>query len=357
MKLSDLDFEYPEDLVATTRATDGTSSVRTAFASRTMLVDRSVGGSEGKTAPREISREELIELFRPGDLWVVNETRVLKRRIFTNEGLEILFIRLLNADRNEWEVLCPSSRWKQGTTQSAGEAVFDLIERGRTQKIRASLSLDDKYFETLGELPLPPYIQKARGERHSRTEDNVDYQSIWAKNGGSLAAPTASFHFDEKFLSELKVRGIAVTTVTLHVGLGTFLPVTVENLDDHVMHAEQAEVPKETREKIAQTKKDGGRIIAVGTTVTRTLEAMALGHFNETADGSLKGETTLLIKPGHDWKIVDVLLTNFHQPKSTLFALVAAFASLEKTRAAYAWAIEKRFRLFSYGDLSVWTKP
>ncbi len=319
-----------------------------------MLVDRSGGETAGQHAPREISRDELLDLFRPGDLWVVNETRVLKRRIFTNEGLEILFIRPLNAERTEWEVLCPSSRWKQGRLQTTGIVKFELIERGRTQKVRASRVLDDLFFETLGELPLPPYIQKARGERHARFEDDAAYQSIWAKNGGSLAAPTASFHFDGKFLKDLAARGVQTVSVTLHVGLGTFLPVTVENLEDHVMHAESVEVPKATYEKIAQTKQAGGRIVAVGTTVTRTLEAMALGHFKEQLDGSLAGETSLLIKPGHEWKIVDVLMTNFHQPKSTLFALVAAFASLATTRAAYEWAIEKRFRLFSYGDLSVW---
>jgi S-adenosylmethionine:tRNA ribosyltransferase-isomerase len=350
VKLSDLDFEYPEDLVAMNRAS---SSV---FASRTMLVDSAFP----KESPKEISRAELLELFRPGDLWVVNETKVLKRRVFTEQGLEILFIRALNRELTEWEVLCPSSRWKQGTKQIAAGGAglelteFEIIERGRTQKVRSTQPLTDSFFKARGELPLPPYIQKARGERHAREEDASEYQSIWAKQGGSLAAPTASFHFDEKFQADLKLRGVETVAVTLHVGLGTFLPVTVEDLADHVMHAETAEIPRATREKILRVKESGGRIIAVGTTVTRTLEAMALGHFKENAEGDLSGETALLIKPGHDWKIVDVLLTNFHQPKSTLFALVAAFAGLEKARSAYAWAIEKRFRLFSYGDLSVW---
>ena len=353
MQLSELDFEYPEDLVATERASSSS------FASRVMLVDSALVSAGGVPAePREITRDQLLELFRPGDLWVVNETRVLKRRVFTKQGLEILFIRALNQEQTEWEVLCPSSRWKQGTEQSVGSVSLDLFERGRPQKLRSSVPLLRDFFEDLGELPLPPYIQKARGERHTRIEDDRDYQSIWASekhgDGGSLAAPTASFHFDEKFLRDLEARGIETAKVTLHVGLGTFLPVTVENLDDHVMHAESAEISKSTREKVAATKKAGGRIVAVGTTVTRTLEAMALGHFEERTDGSLAGETSLLIRPGFDWKVVDVLLTNFHQPKSTLFALVAAFTSLETVHAAYQWAIAKRFRLFSYGDLSVW---
>lgn len=341
MKLSDLDFDYPEDLVATERVRP----------SRTMLV-------RGTAEPREITRDEMLELFGLGDLWVVNETRVLKRRVFTKEGLEILFIRQLDTDGFEWEVLCPSSRWKQGTEQTVGAVKFQLIERGRPQKLRASIALHDDFFEEMGELPLPPYIQKARGERHTRMEDDREYQSIWAKNGGSLAAPTASFHFDDEFVADLKKRGVETATITLHVGLGTFLPVTVENLEDHVMHAEVAEISKHTQEQIARVKAAGGRVIAVGTTVTRTLEAMALDHFGkpDARDGALRGETSLLIKPGHQWRVVDVLLTNFHQPKSTLFALVAAFSSLEKVRAAYAWAIERKFRLFSYGDLSVWTR-
>lgn len=316
-----------------------------------MLVDGSAG-----TGPREISRDELLARFNPNDLWVVNETKVLKRRVFTDQGLEILFIRALNASETEWEVLCPSSRWKQGKKQSAANVEFDLIERGRTQKIRTSQPLDSAFFETSGELPLPPYIQKARGERHARAEDSHAYQSIWAKHGGSLAAPTASFHFDDAFLADLEKRGVQTATVTLHVGLGTFLPVTVDDLADHVMHAETADVPRETRDKIVATKAAGGRVIAVGTTVTRTLEALPLGHFRENADGSVSGETSLLIQPGHCWQTVDVLLTNFHQPKSTLFALVAAFASLERAHAAYRWAIDKKFRLFSYGDLSVWLR-
>lgn len=365
MKISDLDFEYPEELVATERVSP----------SRIILAEgRATGGPEsdgreGEPA-REISRLELLELFGPGDLWVVNETKVLKRRVFTKEGLEILFIRPLPsmgastdflagglAERTDWEVLCPSSRWKQGTKQTVGSVSFEIVERGRPQKIRASEPLNEDFFELAGELPLPPYIQKARGERHTRAEDSHEYQSVWAKTGGSLAAPTASFHFDQDFVEALKARGVQIATVTLHVGLGTFLPVTVDHLDDHVMHAEVAEVPRLTREKIADTKAGGGRVIAVGTTVTRTLEAMALGHFSEALNGDLHGETSLLIQPGHMWKVVDVLLTNFHQPRSTLFALVAAFSSLEHARKVYSKAIAEKFRLFSYGDLSVWLRP
>ncbi|CAN5630488.1 tRNA preQ1(34) S-adenosylmethionine ribosyltransferase-isomerase QueA [soil metagenome] len=348
MKLSELDFDYPEDLVATERVSP----------SRTLLVDLGANSGHGAGA-RELTRTQLLDLFGPGDLWVVNQTRVLKRRVFTKQNLEILFIKPLNAERTDWEVLCPSSRWKQGTQQTVGSVSLELTERGRPQKLRSSVSLFEDFFEEAGELPLPPYIQKARGERHTRTEDDREYQSLWAETPGSLAAPTASFHFDDDFVSELKKRGVEIATVTLHVGLGTFLPVTVENLDDHVMHSEVAEISKATQDAVTRTKKAGGRVIAVGTTVTRTLESWAAGIFAQNAaspdtSGTLRGETALLIRPGYEWKVVDVLLTNFHQPKSTLFALVAAFSDLESVRRAYSYAIENRFRLFSYGDLSVW---
>ncbi len=349
MKLTDLDFEFPEELVATERA----------FPSRTLVIDL----ARPDTAPCEISRDQLIGLFGAGDLWVVNETKVLKRRVFTKENLEILFIRPLNPDRTEWEVLCPSSRWKPGTEMSKGSVRFQLTERGRPQKLRSSVALHEDFFNEAGELPLPPYIQKARGERHTRAVDDHDYQSIWAKDeltddaAGSLAAPTASFHFDESFVAELKNRGVEIAKVTLHVGLGTFLPVTVENLEDHVMHAEFAEISNETIEAILRTKKSGGRVIAVGTTVTRTLESWAKGLLKgPDLNSAYSGETTLLIRPGFEWKVVDVLLTNFHQPRSTLLALVAAFADLETVKRAYGFAIERRFRLFSYGDLSVWLR-
>ncbi|MDX9732021.1 MAG: S-adenosylmethionine:tRNA ribosyltransferase-isomerase [Bdellovibrionales bacterium] len=340
--VSSLDFEYPEELVATERR----------LPSRTLLAAEPVA--------REVSREELLAQFQKGDLWVVNETKVLKRRVFTAKGLEILFIQSRNEEQTEWEVLCPSSRWKRDTTQEAGGVELSLLERGRPQILKSAVPLTEAFFEENGELPLPPYIQKARGERHTRGEDEREYQSIWAKTAGSLAAPTASFHFDDRFLAELEARGVEVAKVTLHVGLGTFLPITVEDLKDHVMHAEVARVPSVTRQRIAHAKQQGGRIVAVGTTVTRTLEAMALGHFREEAAGDLVGETALLIRPGHEWRVVDVLLTNFHQPKSTLLALVAAFAEkpgvsgVDRVKAVYRRAIESKFRLFSYGDLSVW---
>ena len=352
MNISDLDFSYPADLVATERRKP----------SRVMHVN-------GAT-PRELeSLDQLIELFRPGDCLVINETRVLKRRVFSESGLEILFLKTLNAEKTRWEVLCPSSRWKSGTTQTLpGGVELQIIERARIQVVDSDNSLTHDYFEKYGDLPLPPYIQKARGERRNRPEDIAQYQTAWAKAdetketpservspAGSLAAPTASFHFDLGTLSKLQVRGVSIGKITLHVGLGTFLPITVETLEEHKMHAESVEIPAAVWDQLLSSKAKGGRVWALGTTVIRSLESAALGLLPKTADG-FEGETDIFIRPGFEFKIVDCILTNFHQPRSTLIALVAAFAGLENVKAAYAWAIEKKFRLFSYGDLTVWTK-
>lgn len=349
LNLKDLDFSYPEHLVATERA----------LFSRILCNDPNLG-------PIEINRDELLSYLRAGDVWVVNETKVLRRRVFTQEGLEILFIRPLNSEKTEWEVLCPSSRWTEGTEQTAaivtGESSghrlmrLSIVQRGRPQVVRTSEPFTEDLFDAIGELPLPPYIQKARKQRHTRWADETQYQSIWAKHGGSLAAPTASFHFDQDFEEALRVKGVELAKLTLHVGLGTFLPVSVENLADHKMHSEEVAISASTIESIAKAKARGARVIAVGTTVARALESIGLGYFQETAEGGLQGSTSLLIQPGHDWRYVDILATNFHQPKSTLLALVASFSSLENVLASYQWAIEREFRLFSYGDLTIWSK-
>lgn len=349
LALSQLNFEYPESLVATERA----------LFSRILYFDESLG-------PIEINRGDLLSYLRPGDLWVVNETKVLRRRVFTIEGLEILFIQSLNADRTKWEVLCPSSRWAEGTQQTAsiitgdssGDRLmrFDIVKRGRPQEITCSEPFTEELFDAMAELPLPPYIQKARGQRHTRWADETQYQSVWAKEPGSLAAPTASFHFDKEFEEAVRAKGVDVVPITLHVGLGTFLPVTVERLSQHVMHPEFVSVPQATIEALAKARANAARVFAIGTTVARSLESIGRGYFKEQPDGSLAGETTLMISPGHEWRMVDVLLTNFHQPQSTLLALVAAFSSLDNVMTAYRWAIDREFRLFSYGDLSIWSK-
>lgn len=341
VNIQDLDFSYPEALVATERRS----------LSRIMSV------LDGE--PCELSsKDELFARFKHGDVLVINDTRVLSRRVFSESGLEILFLAPLDSEACRWQVLCPSSRWKSGTKEILPEGVeLELIERGRIQVVVASKSLPETYFEQVGEMPLPPYIQKARGERRNRREDRERYQTAWAKENGSLAAPTASLHFTEDDLNKLKSKGVATHSITLHVGLGTFLPISVDNLEEHVMHAEVVTIPGPTWIKIQDVRASGGHVWALGTTVTRALESVGENLLAPTPDGGYSGATTLFIRPGrHQWRVVDRLLTNFHQPRSTLLALVGAFAGLERVKTSYAWAIERGFRLFSYGDLSVWSR-
>lgn len=348
LKLEDLNYEYPESLVATERAQ------RSRFA----LV-------RDKGEVEEISRQSVVELFSEGDVWVVNQTKVLKRRVFTQSGLEILFLSPQNSERTIWSVLCPASRWKQGATEriekpgSKDPIELELVSRGRPQTVQSNEPLTEEFFVQVGELPIPPYIQRARSERHNRPADEFEYQSVWAEEEGSLAAPTASFHFDREFEEKLRSRGVIISYVTLHVGIGTFLPVTVSDLKDHVMHSEWASIPQDTALAIQRARANGKRVIAVGTTVARTLESWGVQlkapvSPEAAAKVAASGETDLMICPGHQWRYVDVLVTNFHQPKSTLLALVAGFSSLEKVKEVYAWAIERKFRLFSYGDCSIW---
>lgn len=332
------DFTYPESLVAT--------EPRLGF--RTMWV-------AGQAAPTELQPSEIIHIFKPGDLLVLNDTKVLKRRVTTPQGLEILFLESL--PDNTWEVLFPARGVKDNVDfPLPGGLTAQLVERGLPQKIKVSGPLTESYFSEHGELALPPYIQKARGERHNRETENSIYQTAWAQKPGSYAAPTASLHFQNQDLEKFREVGVQTATLTLHVGLGTFLPVKTENLEEHKMHAEEIFIPRETIEKIVATKKAGGRVWALGTTVTRALESWARGKLSETSKGDVAGASDLFITPGFQFEVVDALMTNFHQPKSTLLALVSAWAGRENVLSAYQWAIEKKFRLFSYGDLTIWTR-
>jgi len=327
MKLSDLRFDYPENLVAT----EPRRPSRVAWI------------KDGEP-PQEISLAELCERIPADDILVINDTKVLHRRVFAGE-LEILFLR--PEPELVWQVLMPSKKLKiNEVIELPMDVRMTLLEKGRPQRVRVSRVLTDQDFEKYGELPLPPYIQKARGVRHNQGADENWYQTAWAEKPGSLAAPTASLHFQDTHLARLQARGVQIKKVTLHVGLGTFLPVLTEDLDQHPMHFEELEVKPEVWQELKMAKQQGRHIWALGTTAVRALET--------AARGPLRGETNLLIQPGFKFQMVDRLLTNFHQPESTLLALVAAFSDLEKVKASYAWAIEKNFRLFSYGDLSVW---
>ncbi len=336
MKLTDLQFDYPERLVATVPKPD----FRVLFQSPNEL-------------PQELNKEQLLEQIAPGDVVVINDTKVEKRRVFSGD-VEIVFIDAIGPQR--WSVLFPAKKFKVGDVLPLpGNIEAKIIEKGLPQVLETSQPLDVLYFENFGEPALPPYIQKARGERHANQSDDLWYQTEWAQNWGSVAAPTASLHFTNEDFEKLKARGVEVVSLTLHVGLGTFLPIKSANLDEHIMHSEKVVITKETIQKILSAKNAERNIWALGTTVCRSLESWALDMFQETPS-SYRGETELFIKPGFEFKIVDRLMTNFHQPESTLLALVAGFAGLETVRSAYDWAIKNEFRLFSYGDLSVWTR-
>jgi S-adenosylmethionine:tRNA ribosyltransferase-isomerase len=336
VKLSDLRYEYPESLVATLPQKD--------FRILSKAPDR---------APEEWSRNRLLESFQPGDLLIINDTKVEKRRVFSGE-IEIVFIEELAANR--WSVLFPAKKMKLGgVLPLPGGIEARLVEKGLPQVLETSQAVTAAYFEAHGEPALPPYIQKARGRRHAEHEDARWYQTDWAREAGSVAAPTASLHFTSEDFHRLRRRGVHVEALTLHVGLGTFLPVKTEDLRDHRMHSEKVAIPKPLIKKIQEAQAKGAKISALGTTVCRSLESWALGLLNE-GENDLSGETRLFIMPGFEFRVVDRLLTNFHQPESTLLALVAGFAGLDEVKAAYDWAVERKFRLFSYGDLSVWNR-
>ncbi len=335
MKLADLKFDYPEELIAT-------SPVRP---SRVMWV------AEGH-APQEISIAELLNSVPVGDVLVINNTKVLKRRVFAENDIEVLFLDRIEQTENSntWKVLFPSKKFKAGEVLALPRGFkMRLLEKGRPQLVEVTPPLSDSDFAEIAELPLPPYIQKARDSRHNSVDDEAWYQTAWASMPGSMAAPTASLHFTKSDLDSLKNRGVQVIELTLHVGLGTFLPVVTDDLNQHQMHSEQYEISAKNWNQILATKLAKNKVWALGTTTTRVLETIARTH-------RMKGYTSLLLQPGSEFNIVDRLLTNFHQPESTLLALVASFSSLEQVKQNYAWAIERKFRLFSYGDLSVWIK-
>lgn len=336
MKLSDLKFDYPEELIAT-------SPVRP---TRVMWVE----GADPN--PVEVSKQDLINKIPAGDIFVINNTKVLKRRVFAENEIEILFLDQVekSADSSTWTVLFPSKKFNVGSRiQLPNGFKAELVQKGRPQVVKVTPAITDDDFQKIAELPLPPYIQKARDSRHNVEADENWYQTAWAKKAGSMAAPTASLHFNAEDIQLLKEKGVQVVELTLHVGLGTFLPVSVEDLNDHVMHEEQYEISNEDWQLIKEGKKLNKKVWALGTTSTRVLESVARTE-------KLFGSTDILLQVGSEFKIVDRLLTNFHQPESTLLALVSGFSSLEQVKKSYSWAIERKFKLFSYGDLSVWLK-
>jgi S-adenosylmethionine:tRNA ribosyltransferase-isomerase len=298
---------------------------------------------------------ELSDYLHSGDLLVVNKTRVIPARLFakklTGAALEIFLLRPFPAGtKDEWEALVSPGR------RVKGPCCLELIPRGKAEvrevlgegHYRVSFSGTGpfkRFLEDAGHIPLPPYIKRA-----DEPADRERYQTLFAKEDGSVAAPTAGLHFTPEILESLRAKGVGKAEVVLHVGLGTFLAVEAESVEDHVMHSERFEIPAATVRAIERTKARGGRVVAVGTTVCRALEASAAGSGRVNA---MKGETRIFIKPGYEFKVVDALFTNFHQSRSTLLMLVSAFAGREKVFAAYQEAIRERYRFFSYGDATL----
>ena len=340
LKLSDLDYAFPEELIAQ----------KPERPTRVMWVE--------DESPVEITISDLLQKFSPKDVLVINETKVSKRRVFgktSKDEFEILFIEQL--EPNTWKVLFPASRLKKGEKVQLPDGIeMDLSQQGLPQIVKLSKNIDEDYFFKFGEIPLPPYIQKARNERHHKAQDESWYQTAWANQVGSQAAPTASLHFSQTDIHALESKGVAVEKILLHVGLGTFLPVKYEDLSQHQMHFEKVFVPGETYKRILDRKDQGGKVWCLGTTVTRSLESVAIGKVGKNSSGNYEGETDLFIREDFNFQMTDILLTNFHQPKTTLLALVSSFAGLENVKRCYQWAIEHKFKLFSYGDLTVWKK-
>jgi len=331
--LSDFDYALPPELIAQVPAADRTGS----------RLLRVAGVAFEDLAFRELPRQ-----FARGDLLIMNDTRVVKARLFarrlTGGKTELLLERALGGDEAIFQLRASHPPGAGGVLVLPGERRATVVERnGRYARLRFEgiASLFD-YLDRYGEVPLPPYIARA-----ADGADAARYQTVYARHPGAAAAPTAGLHFDEAMFDALGAAGIESAYVTLHVGAGTFQPVDTEDLSEHRMHAEHYRIPPETAAAIQATRARGGRVVAVGTTTLRALESAA------DDDGRVRvgdAETRLFVTPGHRFRIVDRLITNFHLPKSTLLMLVAAFAGYQNIRAAYAHAIEQRYRFFSYGD-------
>lgn len=343
MNVSDYDFDLPENLIAQTPLANRTSS-------RLLVLHKDDGRTEHGTFT------DLAKHLKPGDTLVLNDTRVLPARLFgvkaeTGAKAELLLLRRIEGDR--WETLArPGKRITAGTTLHFGQdeqgeplLAATVEEEGEMggRVVRFSYKgIFNELLDRLGQMPLPPYINET-------LDDRERYQTVYAKHEGSAAAPTAGLHFTREFLQSLRDSGVNVCPITLHVGLGTFRPVSVESVEEHEMHAEWYSVSEESAAMLREAKAGGGRIVAVGTTSARTLETLG-NRFGDEPVQACEGWTDIFIYPGYKFRLVDALLTNFHLPKSTLVMLVSALAGREATLAAYKEAVALEYRFFSFGD-------
>ncbi|MGV3244129.1 tRNA preQ1(34) S-adenosylmethionine ribosyltransferase-isomerase QueA [Staphylococcus sp. 11261D007BR] len=339
MNIEEFDYELPESLIAQT-------PLKQRDTSRLLYMNRKTGETQ------DLHFKDIIDFFNAGDTLVLNDTKVMPARLFgvkeeTNAKVEMLMLTQIEGD--DWEVLLkPAKRIKEGQTLSFGEGkikatcIKTLDQGGRIMRLSYEGILQERLDE-LGEMPLPPYIKE-------RLTEKDRYQTVYAKETGSAAAPTAGLHFTDALLSQIRQKGVNITFITLHVGLGTFRPVSVQDIDDHEMHSEYYQMSEETAALLRETREKGHRVISVGTTSTRTLETI-YRDYNDYCEAS--GWTDVFIYPGFEFKAIDGLITNFHLPKSTLVMLVSAFSSKQFVLSAYRHAVEQQYRFFSFGDAMI----
>ncbi len=335
MKTSDFYYELPKELIAQT-------PVEPRDSSRLMVLNRETGEIEHRHF------YDILDYLNEGDLLVCNDSRVLPARIFgvKETGARVEFLLLKQISGNRWETLCkPGKKAREGAEFIFGDGIMKAKIAGVTEDGNRIVDFDcnENFFAALdkiGQMPLPPYITE-------ELKDRERYQTVYSHELGSAAAPTAGLHFTEELMEKLRAKGVNIAYVTLHVGLGTFRPVKVDDVTKHKMHSEHYEIPEETARLINQTKQNGKRVIAVGTTSCRTLESVASFY------GEIKpcdGFTDIFIYPGYEFKVLDGLITNFHLPESTLIMLVSAFAGYDNIMNAYKTAVEEKYRFFSFGD-------
>lgn len=336
MKTSDFYYDLPKELIAQT-------PVEPRDSSRLLLLDRKSG---------EITHKhfyDVIDYLNPGDLLVANDSRVLPARIFgikEGTGARVEFLLLKQISGNRWETLCkPGKKAREGSKFDFDDGLLkaEVVEVKDDGNRIVDFDCDENFFATLdkiGQMPLPPYITE-------ELKDKERYQTVYSHELGSAAAPTAGLHFTNELMQKIRDKGVNIAYVTLHVGLGTFRPVKVDDVTNHKMHSEHYEMPEETARLINETKKNGGRVIAVGTTSCRTLESVAT-LYNEIKP--CDGYTDIFIYPGYEFKVLDGLITNFHLPESTLIMLVSAFAGYDNIMNAYKTAVDEKYRFFSFGD-------
>ena len=336
MKTSDFNYNLPQELIAQT-------PVEPRDSSRLLLLNRESGEIEHKHF------YDILDYLNEGDLIVANDSRVLPARIFgikKQTGARVEFLLLNQVENNRWETLCkPGKKAREGAEFVFGDGIMKarIIEVKEDGNRVVEFESEDNFYTALdkiGQMPLPPYITE-------ELQDRERYQTVYSNEIGSAAAPTAGLHFTNELMDKIKAKGVNIAYVTLHVGLGTFRPVKVDDVKNHKMHSEHYEIPKETSDLIKKTKENGKRVIAVGTTSCRTLESVASFY------GKIKpceGFTDIFIYPGYEFKVLDGLITNFHLPESTLIMLVSAFAGYDNVMKAYETAVDEEYRFFSFGD-------